>query len=144
MKNLDESGVYTLTLIANDCCDSVNETLTFEYLGMIATELNISAFDENIGRGESVERNIGILNKGNVAVDLEVYGEDLTSENGSIGKEYIEIYDEKWNALSEKVFLDSNLMPNSEKQILMRMSVPMDAKVGKYSGRVIINALESR
>src|SRR3989339_606437 len=144
MKNLDESGTYTLEIIASDCCDFVNETLEFEYLGMIATELNVSTFDESIGRGESIERNIGILNKGNVAVDFEIYGEDLTSENGSIGKEYIEIYDEKWNALNEKVFLNSNLMPNDEEQILMRMSIPIDARVGKYSGRVIINALESK
>ncbi len=144
MGNLDESGMYTLNLIASDCCDYVNESLEFEYLGMIATELNVSAFEESIGRGEAVEKNIGVLNKGNVIVDLEVYGEDLTSENGIIGKENIEVYENGWNTLEEKILLDKNLLPNNEAEILLRMSVPIDARVGKYQGRVVINALESR
>jgi hypothetical protein len=144
ISNLEESGMKYWNILANDCCDFVNGTIEFEYLGMIATELNVSAFDESIGRGEAIEKNIGVLNKGNVIVDFEVYGEDLVSENGSIGKEYIEVYENGWNALNENVFLDKNLAPNNEAEILFRMSVPKDARVGKYQGKVVINAKESR
>mgnify|MGYP001617133489 CR=1 FL=1 len=143
MSSIDKAGEYSIEIIASDYDGSSTLVSSFEYLSMIATELEVSDFNWSLSSNENVTDSVSINNLGNVKLDVEVSAEDFISLNGNISRSMIEVYSTDWVNLENSVNLDLNVEPASNKEVLFRFKLPENTKAGKYQSRIKITSMES-
>ena len=143
MDYYDLAGDYSVDLSVSDDNEQSEVNTSFEYLGILSTELNISSLFLNMEAGGYEEASVSVVNKGNVLVDTEVSAEDFLSETSSFEAENVEVFSNEWLALSSPVSLDLDLSPLEESSLQFRFYVPNDAEVGEYAGKVVISSKES-
>src|SRR3989338_5442935 len=94
--------------------------------------------------GDVAHRSLHVLNKGNIAIDTEVSMQELTSEQGEIFDNKIEVFQDVWLPLANPVFLDLNVAPQNAGEIQFRIQAPQQAKSGRYKGKITITSVESK
>ncbi len=138
------AGEYTINLFAKDREVSIEANQSFEYEGILRTELNRTSFQMSLHSGEASEQVLQIYNWGNVLVDTEISAEDLYTETEIIEKNALEVFDEVWLPLGNPIFLNSNIAPQNAKELQFRLRVPQTASSGKYKGMITITSMESK
>ena len=143
MQTYDLAQEYTvnITICDNTYCDS--ELTSFEYLGIISTIINTSSLDFELNVNEQQETNLQITNTGNVVVDLEVGGTDLVSNSYNISIENLEVFNDIWLPLSTNPLLDLDVLPNTNEELLFKITVPREATPGDYNGIITVTSMES-
>ena len=120
----------------------------FEYLSLLAISLDESSLNFGlIEPGSSSEiKTVNVVNRGNVNVDLEMYGSDLENENNNINVNSIKFkYNETWNNLNYRPSLfDFNLESglNKNKQLEFRLDLPSLILPNKYTGKINLVGIE--
>jgi hypothetical protein len=142
MDYFDLAGIYEVEATANDASSETKETTSFEYLGILSTELNTLSLDFDLSPGEDGFDSIEVVNTGNIIVDSQVSADDLSSLESTISAENIYVLEEGWLSLYTPIDLDTNILPLVTKEIELKISVPIDAQTGSYNGRVIIESME--
>lgn len=143
MSSTDGAGNYDIEVVAYDYDGSTSYFSSFEYMSMIATELEVSRFNWSLSSNENLTEVVNVRNLGNVQLDVEVSAEDFLSLSGNISKSSLEVYSTEWEELGNPVILDLNVEPASVGEILFRFSVPKNTRAGNYQSRVRITSMES-
>ena len=143
MSASDLAGEYQVEVSVSDGSSFVESNVSFEYLGMISTSLNLTSLDFSMEPGESEERSVEIINSGNVAVNTEVSLSELTSEESSIDASNVEVYSDAWTPLASSVVVGLGLEPSKTSELLFRMSVPYSTDEGLYTGSIVVNSVEA-
>ena len=143
MQTFDLAQEYTvnITICDNNYCDS--ELTSFEYLGIISTIINTSSLDFELNVNEQQETNLQITNTGNVVVDLEVGGTDLVSNSYNISIENLEVFSDIWLPLNTNPLLDLDVLPNTDEELLFKITIPREATPGDYNGIITVTSMES-
>jgi len=118
-------GTYPVIISAED----TSETITFEYLELVAIELS----NENINFGQinsEQTEEIKIKNIGNIAIDIGI------KSNLNIQYSFNNNYK---LASSSTVINKINLSENSETTLKLKLTPP--SKTGKYDGKITITAI---
>jgi len=139
--DLAQSYEVNITVCDDQACDSITDT--FEYLGMISTTLNTSSLNFDLKVNEQQETTVQVINSGNVVVDVELGGTDLVSNNYNISIENLEVYNEDWFSLNTNPTLDIDILPNTNEDLLLRLTVPSETQPGEYNGVITITSMES-
>jgi len=139
----DLAGVYNMSVEATDGSATVLANVSFEYLGILSTELNTTHLSFDLQPGMYDTKEVIVMNSGNVLVDTEVSAESFTGTAGTINTEYLSVFNGDWSALTAPVALDLNILPSSTAAIPFRLYVPQDAREGSYTGKVVITSMES-
>ena len=142
MQSYDLSGVYNLTVFAADASSIVNESVSFAYLGIISSEINVTELSFLSEAGESSFESVSIHNSGNVVIDTEVYAEDFVSETSSIPADALSIFSEEWLPLDTLQSIELGLQPEEDAQLSFQLSLPQQAVSGDYLGSVVIRSVE--
>tara|TARA_Y100000310_G_scaffold196122_1_gene196137 strand:- start:752 stop:1912 length:1161 start_codon:yes stop_codon:yes gene_type:complete len=142
MSDSDLAAEYQLNISVSDGSSLASSNVSFEYLGMISTSLNLTSLDFSLEPGESEERSVEIINYGNVAVNTEVSLSELVSEGGSIDASNLEVYSDAWTSLEGTVVVGLDLSPGKASELLFRMSVPYSVDEGLYTGSIVVNSVE--
>jgi len=147
MESYDEAKFYNLVLNADDGINYVNESFSFEYMGLMYMDFSKdSLYFGNVNPGEiSGINNLKVFNKGNVDISLGVSGGDLSCDDWSMPVSSIETFFNvlgQWKSLVTD-FLDYNdtLLHgfNSSKSLDFRLNAPVGIKASNYSG--VINLI---
>ncbi|HIH15731.1 MAG TPA: lamin tail domain-containing protein [Nanoarchaeota archaeon] len=144
LTNTIQAGNYLLEVSAKDTENQTTKNISFSYEGIISTELNLSTFEMSLHSGDAALRSVQVLNKGNIAIDTEVSMQELTSEQGEIFNNKIEVFQDVWLPLANPVFLDLNVAPQNAGEIQFRIQAPQQAKSGRYKGKITITSVESK
>jgi hypothetical protein len=152
------AGIYDVSVVAIDSAGYRTETnASFEYLSLVAIELDTSSIAVPAAPGSSVDvlgdielggSNVTITNIGNAAVDFDVFGTNLTSGTQSIdvsGVGYAFGTDMgNMQALSRNaVRSDVNLAASGMVPVSFRFSVPSATLPGNYTGSITLIAVKS-
>ncbi len=143
MEYYDLAGDYSIEVSVSDSSEGSATNTSFEYLGILSTELNVSSLSLSMEAGAYEEAAVSVINKGNVLVDTEVSAESFVSSNSSFGAENVEVYLNEWLALESAVALDLDLSPLEEEALQFRFYVPSEVEVGDYTGKIVISSQES-
>ena len=143
MQHYDLAKNYSvnITICDNNYCDSL--TSSFEYLGIISTTLDTTALDFNLNVNQQQETMLQVTNTGNVVVDVELSGTDLVSNDYNISIENLEVYNDNWFALNTNPLLDLDILPNTDQNLLLRLTVPSSSQPGAYTGVITVTSMES-
>jgi hypothetical protein len=148
-------GQYSVTVTATDSKGGQgSRTENFEYLSLVAIELDASAVDFGTGMpgaDKSVTGDLDIAttalptirNIGNVRLDTEISGTDLTGA-GTIPVANVRTRPDAsgFIALSQSPqMFDTNLAPNATSNIDFILSVPSPMEKGMYQGSIIITGV---
>lgn len=147
-----DPGVYSVNITVIDSLNRKhNTTILFEYLSLVAFEINSEEIYFDLSPGMNLSRNISLKNIGNIELDSEVYGTDLTSSENTIPVENIfysvpfDGYDLTDYLTNVPKLIDMNLTAalNSKKDIYFSINIPVDTVSGMYTGSISIIATES-
>ncbi len=138
------AGKYLLNVSVKDRENSIGTNQSFEYLGILRTELNRTSFQMSLHSGEVSEQVVQVYNGGNVLLDTEVSAQDLSTETEVIQKKALEVFDGVWLPLASPVFLNTNIAPQNAKELQFRLTIPKTASSGKYKGVITITSMESK
>jgi hypothetical protein len=142
MSPADRAGDYTFELTASDYNDLTSSSVAFEYLGLIATQLNTTNLNWTLSSGESASEKIKITNEGNIPVDIEVSATNFVSKaNISLGS--LEIFDDTWKTLDSPLLIDTNIEPMSSGEIQFRFVAPSASRAGNYESSITFTSMES-
>ncbi len=152
------AGNYLINITAADYSDfSASETRTIEYLGLVAVELDTShiifsadagTITEIMGDNDmSTADKPTIRNIGNEAVDIELFGTNLSAEQEtlpvteifySFGNGFI-------NLTNTKQTQNLNIEPGTNANIpfSLKLNVPLGTKPGNYFGSINIAGVTS-
>ena len=143
----EPAGFYNVTLSISDSSATISKILTFEYLPLLALEINISSID--FGEVEpssiSLATFAGIKNNGNVEADLEIFGSDLSSDEDTIFVGHIKsLFDGTESPLTyEPSLIDADIFPSTSTDMGFRLFVPVGIEDGIYQGSITIVGVES-
>lgn len=139
----DLAGFYNMSVEATDGSATVLANVSFEYLGILSTELNTTHLSFDLQPGAYDTKEVMVMNSGNVLVDTEVSAESFTGTVGTINTEHLSVFNGDWSALTAPVALDLNILPASTAAVQFRLYVPPNAREGSYTGKVVITSMES-
>lgn len=140
LSSTDMAGSYPFTITVEDGNYTVSTNGSFDYLPVLATELDTESFRWETR--DTVTESVHVRNLGNVPIDIEVSAEDL-SETESIIKDALWVYNGEWTTLLSPVRLDVNLQPFSAHEVIFRLTLPEEAPTGTYEGRILFTSMES-
>lgn len=156
------AGNYTINLSAADMSNLTAEgSASFSYVSLAAFEIDASSllFNSSPGKNMTIagDKDIStttkptIKNLGNVLLDMQIYGTDLTSQENQIDADNIEYTFDRSDfnstlagALSPiPTTKDINLSygADSTNEVSFRLSVPFDSVPGNYFGQVFLLAI---
>jgi len=143
MESHDEAKAYSLILNVDDEFEFVNESISFEYKGLMYFELSKSNLGfGNVNPGEvSGINNVNVFNKGNLDILLSVSGSDLSSDSGTIPISSIESFFDAWKNLVNGFLSYSEALVkgvNSSKSLEFRFKAPVGVKASNYTGQINI------
>lgn len=158
MPYYSSAGTYMLNITATDYSGfSISETRGIEYLGLVAIELDTShiIFSANAGAitevtGDtdiSTANSPTIMNIGNEAVDIEIFGTNLSAEETtlnvanilySFGNGFANLTNTK---RIENINFAAGL--NSKLPLSLRLNVPLGTRPGSYFGSINIAGIAS-
>jgi hypothetical protein len=143
MEYFDLAGMYNGSIFVFDGSSNSSEGFSFEYLGVIATELNNTELYFNLGPGEASEESFELINFGNVLLDTQLSSDGLSSGDFLIDADNVEVFSGEWLGLSAPLLLDLGVFPQEVADILLRVQVPDAAQTGEYTGKVVVSSMES-
>ena len=157
-------GNYSVSVFVDDY-SGLNSTsnTSFEYLGIVAFDIDTNniffggssgSFSEVWGDLDmSTLSNPTIKNIGNLPLDFQISGTDLSSEFDTMGVNNIQytFLDNDYNNTLSGVLLveprikELNLVPgeNQLREFTTRLFIPSGTSVGEYSGRLLLTGLAS-
>lgn len=136
---------YPLYLSVIDNSNNTNnKTLYFEYMPIVGFDIEGSSLSYDVVPGGSSISNIRIRNTGNVNLDVEIFGIDLTGPSvidvENIIVSFIDEEEISFNLGKNPKNLNLNLNSgiNSEIDLTFTINVPSNAIAGTYSGSISI------
>ncbi len=148
----DLPAVYDIVVVASDGEDTVNETEDFEYLELVALELDTANLDfgvladmqiGNISGDEDMSTDFPtIKNVGNSVIDAEISGTDLVYSNWEITVDNIEYrLDGEYRILSETITeIDLDLQLDETQRMDLSLFIPNGTTPGTYGGSITLSA----
>ena len=159
-----DPGNHSVIIFADDhSAQSSTANSSFEYLGVAAFDVDTDiilfeagagSFSEVLGDLDMVTlSNPTIKNIGNLKLDFEVFGTDLSSDFDIIGVDNIEytFLDNDYNSSfagvlsTEPLLKELNFMPgeNQLRELTTRLFIPFGTSTGSYSGSLSLVGLGS-
>ncbi len=150
MNFYDVSGIYEILLKAESSSSKANKTAEFEYLKLMAIELNSNEINFGSllkGKNSSASDPIIISNIGNVFSDIEMNVRAFTNGESFLGIEnfYYKTEDSDFISFSESSFMagiDLECNEESSKSLEFKLYIPENTKSGNYSSSLAITAIE--
>lgn len=150
MNYFDKPGIYTINISAENEFNGGSSLLVdFEYLTLLAVSLNENSLNFGIVEPGTLSevKAISVKNKGNVDVDLEIYGSDLESGNNKINVSKVEFnFDLTWNKLDYRPKLfEFNLSYglDKNKEVSFRLDLPTNIVPNAYAGNMNMVGVEA-
>jgi len=143
MKPYSYAGFYSVVLDLDDGINQSSFESGFDYRELMYFELSKSSLGfGSVNPGDfSNVKNVDVLNKGNIGLNVGVYAGDLSCGSGTIPASSLEVYFDSWKKLGNGLIVhNESLFPgfNSTQIFDFRFKSPFGVGADNYTGVVNI------
>ena len=151
MEYFQEPGTYEILITATRYNETTTETITFEYLPLIAIDIDTTNLDFNASNTILGDKQTAttdqptIANLGNTEINLGIYGTDLTSDNNKIDANNVKYtFDNNFESdLAGTLSKDLTVVPtefntNQTQELGLKIEIPPQTPIGEYIGSLSV------